>query len=55
METISFDRLLLKTAFCCMASDGNINKKEVAIIKKLCEITVLLKNIFDRTEKNNYT
>ena len=37
METISFDRLLLKTAFCCMASDGNIDKKEVALIKKMCE------------------
>ena len=37
METISFDRLLLKTAFCCMASDGNIDKKEVVLIKKMCE------------------
>lgn len=37
METISFDRLLLKTAFCCMASDGNIDKKEIALIKKMCE------------------
>ena len=37
MERISFDRLLLKTAFCCMASDGNIAKKEVLLIKKMCE------------------
>jgi uncharacterized tellurite resistance protein B-like protein len=37
METITFDRLLLKTAFCCMASDGNIDKREIALIKSMCE------------------
>ena len=37
METISFDKLLVKTAFCCMASDGEINPKEIALIKTLCE------------------
>ena len=37
METISFDRLLLKTAFCCMASDGNIDNREIALIKTTCE------------------
>lgn len=37
METISFDRLLLKTAFCCMASDGNIDSREIQLIKKMCE------------------
>lgn len=37
METITFDKLLLKTAFCCMASDGNIDKKEIALIKSMCE------------------
>jgi uncharacterized tellurite resistance protein B-like protein len=37
METITFDKLLLKTAFCCMASDGNIDKREVALIKKMCQ------------------
>lgn len=36
METISFDKLLLKTAFCCMASDGKIDKREIAIIKTMC-------------------
>lgn len=35
MDKISFDKLLLKTAFCCMASDGNIDKREVKLIKKL--------------------
>jgi uncharacterized tellurite resistance protein B-like protein len=37
METVSFDKLLLKTAFCCMASDGNIDNREVQLIKKMCE------------------
>ncbi len=37
METISFDKLLLKTAFCCMASDGNIDNREIALIKTICE------------------
>jgi uncharacterized tellurite resistance protein B-like protein len=45
METISFDKLLLKTAFCCMASDGNIDNREVAMIKTLCENSLLFKEM----------
>ena len=52
METISFDRLLLKTAFCCMASDGNIDKKEVALIKKLCEKSPVFKDFDFKKEIN---
>lgn len=52
METISFDRLLLKTAFCCMASDGNIDKKEVALIKKLCEKSPVFENFDFKKEIN---
>lgn len=37
MDTITFDKLLLQTAFCCMAADGNIDKREIALIKSLCE------------------
>lgn len=61
METITFEKLLLKTAFCCMASDGNIDKREIALIKMMCkkshlfiefdfekEINILLKKINDR-------
>ena len=44
METISFDKLLLKTAFCCMASDGNIDKREIALIKSMCEKSPLFKD-----------
>lgn len=35
METITFDKLLLKTAFSCMACDGDIDKREVKLIKRL--------------------
>lgn len=37
MEKTEFDALLLKTAFACMACDGEIDKKEVAMIKKIHE------------------
>ncbi len=52
METITFDKLLLKTAFCCMASDGNIDKREVKLIKKMCEQTPLFID-FDFTKEIN--
>ncbi len=52
METISFDRLLLKTAFCCMASDGNIDRKEIALINKLCEKSPVFKNFDFKKEIN---
>lgn len=52
METITFDKLLLKTAFCCMASDGNIDKKEVELIKKMCEQSALFKD-FDFSKEIN--
>lgn len=35
METIQFNKLLLKTAFSCMACDGDIDKREVKLIKRL--------------------
>ncbi|MCC5916726.1 MAG: hypothetical protein JJU02_05300 [Cryomorphaceae bacterium] len=35
MEQIRFDKLLLKTAFSCMACDGDIDKREVALIKEM--------------------
>lgn len=33
MERIEFEKLLFKTAFCCLASDGNIDKREINLIK----------------------
>jgi uncharacterized tellurite resistance protein B-like protein len=44
MDTISFDKLLLKTAFCCMASDGHIDEREVDLIKSMCEKSHLFVN-----------
>ncbi len=35
MKTINFAQLLLKTAFSCMACDGDIDKREVKLIKRL--------------------
>ena len=52
METITFDKLLMTTAFCCMASDGNIDAREIALIKKLCQDYELF-NGFDFEEDIN--
>jgi uncharacterized tellurite resistance protein B-like protein len=35
MEQISFNQLLLKTAFSCMACDGDIDKREIVLIKTM--------------------
>lgn len=35
MEQIHFNKLLLKTAFSCMACDGDIDKREIVLIKKM--------------------
>ncbi len=35
MDALKFNRLLLKTAFACMACDGDIDQREVLLIKKL--------------------
>ncbi len=45
MNTITFDKILLKTAFCCMASDGNIDKREITMIKSLCQTSGLFNEI----------
>ena len=52
METITFDKLLLKTAFCCMASDGNIDKREIALIKSMCENSPIFKEFDFKKEIN---
>ena len=53
MDTISFDKLLLKSAFCCMASDGHIDNREIALIKTMCENSTLFKD-FNFQEEINY-
>jgi uncharacterized tellurite resistance protein B-like protein len=37
MEELNIERLLLRTAFSCMACDGDVDKTEVALIRKLHE------------------
>lgn len=53
MEIISFDKLLLKTAFCCMASDGHIDNREIALVKSLCESSTLFKDFNFQDEINS--
>jgi uncharacterized tellurite resistance protein B-like protein len=53
METIAFDKLVLKTAFCCMASDGHIDNREIALIKTMCESSPLFTNFNFEDEINN--
>lgn len=45
MDIILFEKLLLTTAFCCMASDGKIDKKEIAQIQSMCEKSPLFENL----------
>jgi len=52
MDTISFGKLLLKTAFCCMASDGSIDKREIILIKSMCEKSSLFTNLNFEEEIN---
>ena len=52
MDTISFDKLLLKSAFCCMASDGHIDNREIALIKSMCEKSPLFKDFNFQEEIN---
>jgi len=53
MNTIPFEGLLLKTAFCCMACDGNIDKREIARIKTMCEHSPLFENFNFQEEINS--
>lgn len=52
MDIITFDKLLLKTAFCCMASDGHIDKREITTLQSLCQNLDLLKNFDFQVEIN---
>ena len=39
------DKLLIRTAFCCMVSDGHIGERETELIKSMCADSYFLKNI----------
>ncbi len=52
MKTIAFDKLLLHTAFCCMASDGHIDQREVELIQSMCQQSPRLKSFNIQAEIN---
>jgi uncharacterized tellurite resistance protein B-like protein len=54
MDENSVTHLLLKTAFCCMACDGEIASEEVALIKSICKKTPALQLVDFETEINQF-
>lgn len=52
MDTITFDKLLLQTAFCCMVADGDIDKREISLIKSICDKSTLFSNFNFQEEIN---
>ncbi|MCE1169575.1 MAG: TerB family tellurite resistance protein [Sphingobacteriia bacterium] len=52
MDAISFDKLLFNTVFCCMAADGDIDKREISLIKSICDKSALLSNFNFQEEIN---
>jgi len=54
MEENSINTLLLKTAFCCMACDGEIALEEVGLIKTICKETTALQEVDFETEINQF-
>ncbi|MDR3235529.1 MAG: TerB family tellurite resistance protein [Prevotellaceae bacterium] len=54
MNTITFDKLLLQTAFCCMACDGEIAPEEVTLIKTICDKESMLKNMDFKAEIDRF-
>ncbi len=53
MEPINFNKLLLKTAFSCMACDGDIDKRELVLIKKIHQDTKIFGEIDINQELEN--
>lgn len=50
MNDTDFKNLLLKTAFCCMASDGHIDPSEIEAINNLCLQSDLFEDINYKAE-----
>ena len=53
MEQLSFNRILLKTAFSCMACDGDIDKRELVLIKQIHQDTKIFGEIDINQELEN--
>lgn len=45
MEATHLEKILLETAFCCMASDGHIDTREVNMIENLCSKSNFFKDL----------
>jgi len=54
MDTLPFEQLLLKTTFCCMASDGVLEQSEINLIKKMCDASDYFNDIDLAKEVNRY-
>jgi uncharacterized tellurite resistance protein B-like protein len=52
MEKVTFNKLLLNTAFCCMVIDSKIDKREVATIMSMCKKTPYYKHFNFEVEIN---
>ena len=53
MEKLQFNNLLLKTAFSCMACDGDIDKREIKLIKDLHKEKKAFGDLDVNTEMDN--
>ena len=53
MEKLQFNNLLLKTAFSCMACDGDIDKREIKLIKGLHKEKKAFGDLDVNTEMDN--
>jgi len=53
MEQLIFDKLLLKTAFSCMACDGDIDKREIVLIKTMHQNKKIFGDIDIKLELDN--
>ncbi|MDC0272327.1 TerB family tellurite resistance protein [Crocinitomicaceae bacterium] len=54
METLDFNMLLLKTAFSCMACDGDIDKREISLIEQLHRSKKIFGEIDIKVELENF-
>lgn len=48
------NELLLKTAFCCMACDGEIAKEEINLVKRITEQSEVFSNMNIEKELNTF-
>lgn len=51
---MDLSELYLKTAFCCMASDGKVAEEEIAVVQKYAERTDLFNKIDVESKINEY-